>query len=443
MVRSFYPLYPRLSGITTLHNKAVEYQANHNQLEDYIMKLYYIADEKMYCFDGKKTQELKSTVLTGYTERLYYNAKAQEWKTQGSGAHFTDTYDPYTAEDRLQNISVFTDCIVPTEDGVLFTQTIDGVSGLYIQKDGADDGIIFSDNALMYSDFDLYRNQIVIVTKYAGESHIAVCPQNSVYVHTLTEGETLDSHPVWSRFEENVIYYSSQGLEICAPRDRNEEKDTSAMGRMMAANQRIERNIGPAAIYRFDTAQGEITELLTNEKFDYLRPKTDKDGNLYFIKKPYRPAEKQPFGALGCLLDILLFPFRLCRALLGFLNIFSMVYSGKGIRKSSSAAAKYKDDRSVYLDGNMINAEKELKNNQRQGDKYPGIVPRSYELCRIAPNGETTTLKKGVLAFTVAKDGIYYSNGSAILRLEPNGEETLITKADRATQLALFEEELV
>lgn len=406
------------------------------------MKLYYIADEKIYCFDGKKTEEIKSTVLDGYTERLYYNAKAQEWKTQGSGARFTNTFDPYTAEDRLQNISVFTDCVYPTKDGIFFTQTIDGVSGLYIKKDDSNDGIVFSDSTSIYTDFDLYRNQIVIASEYAGESHIAVCPKDSVYIRTLTEGETLDSYPVWSRFEDDVIYYSSAGLEIRAPRDHDAEKDTSPMGRMMAANKRITRSVGPTSLCRFDTTRGEINELLSNDKFDYLRPKTDAFGNLYFIKKPYRPAEKENVTVLGCLLDIVLFPFRLCRALLGFLNIFSMVYSGKAIRKSGSSATKEKDNKSLYLDGNMINAEKELKKNKKQGDTHPGIIPRSYELCRIAPSGEMTVLKKGVVAFTVADNGIYYSNGSAILHLNPDGNETLITKADRVTQLSILEEDL-
>ena len=407
------------------------------------MKLYYIANNNMYCFDGTRTTELKSTVLAGYTERLYNTAKAQEWKTQGSGAKFTNTFDPYSAEDKLQSISVYTDGILPTKDGILFTQTIDGISGLYLKKENADDGIVFSDSNVSYTDFDLYDDEIVIASEYAGESHIAVCQNNTVYIRTLTEGETLDVSPSWSRFEEGVIYYSSAGLELRAPNQDENKADQSPFARMNAAAQRIRRNVGPASIYRFDTKIGAIDEILTNEKFDYLHPKTDPKGNLYFIKRPFSPAAKENATVLGCLLDIILFPFRLCRALLGFLNIFSMVYSGKSIRKSGDSAAKNKDEKTIYLDGNMINAQKELKNNQRQGEKNPGIVPRSFELCRLAPSGEITVLKRGVIAYTLAENGIYYSNGSAILHLDSDGKETLITKVDCATRIAACEEDAV
>lgn len=405
------------------------------------MKLYYIKDEKLYCFDGKRTVELKSTALEGYSQRLYQNAKSQEWKTQGNGARFTSSFDPMSAEDYLNDITVYTDCVQPTEDGVLFSQTIDGISGLYIKKDGAEDGILFSDNNTLYSEFDLYRGQIVIAADYASEKHIAVCPKDSVRVCVLTEGETLDSHPVWSRFEDGVIYYSSAGLELRSDSGADHDGNDSPMNRMMTAQRHIARNVGPTSLCRFDTARGEIIELLSNEKLDYVKPQTDSYGNLYFIKRPYRPIESHNVSVLGCFLDLILFPFRLCRALLGFLNIFSMVYSGKTIRKSGGTATKNQDKKNIVLDGNIINAKKELKKNRKKGDSNPGVVPREYELCRISPNGETTVLKKGVIAYRVTDDGVYYSNGSAILYMDHSKKETLITKDERVTYLSVSYED--
>lgn len=402
------------------------------------MILYYIADEKIYCFDGKKTKELPSTSLAGYIDRVYQNAQAKEWKTGGSGARFTDTFDPYDATDRVQNIRVFTDCVCPKSDGLFFTQTIDGISGLYIKREGVEDGIVFSDNTTVYTDFDLANGEVVIAAEYKGESHIGICPQNSTHLQMLTEGESLDSYPTWSRFEDKVIYYSSAGFAIESGRAPEAEETFSPMGRMLAAQNKAARSVGPTALYRLDTNNREIEELISDDRFDFLRAKSDKDGNLYFIKKPYQPP-KDNVSVFGCLLDILLFPFRLIRALLGFLNIFSMVYSGKAIRQSGSSATKNKDEKSLYLDGNMINAEKELKNNRKKGDKHPGIIPRTYELCKLAPNGEITVLKRGVVAYTLAEDGIYYSNGSAVLHLDKNRNETLITKAERVTQLAVWE----
>ena len=402
-------------------------------------KIYYIADEKMYCFDGTKTSELPSTAKDMYLDRLYRNAQAREWKTGGSGAMFTQSFDPYSAEDRIQNVTTYTDCILAKANEILFTQTTDGISGLYIKREGSDDGIVFSDNTSVYTAFDLYQGEIAIAVECAGESHIGICPENSVRLRMLTEGESLDTYPAWSRFEDGIIYYSSSGFAIESRRQAVEKDDPSPTGRMMAAQKKTSRRVGPTALYRLDIRNADIRECFSDDRFDYLRPRTDRQGNLYFIKKPYQ-ATHETSGTLGCLVDTLLFPFRLIGALLGFLNIFSMIYSGKALHRNQGSAAKNKDEKSIYLDGNMINAEKELKNNRKKGDRNPGIVPRSYELCCASPSGEITVLKKGVIAYTLANDGIYYSNGSMIIHLDQNGNETLITKAERVTQLSVQED---
>jgi len=404
------------------------------------MILYYIANEKLYRFDGRKNEELPSTALTGYIERIYQNTKAKEWKTSGSGAIFTQTLDSTDAETRIRNISIDTSCIRYTENGVYFSQTVDATSGLYIKHDESDDGIVFSDNEATYTDFDIQNDKIVIAVRSMGESHIGICPTGSVYLSMLTEGESIDSCPTWSRYEPNTIYYASAGFAIRPTRKNNSDSvDPSPMGRAISAQQQVDRRlVGPVAVYKLNTETAEIKEILSNDHFDFIRPQTDSYGNLYFIKKPYTP-NKDGGKPLSCLLDILLFPFRLIRALVGFLNIFSMVYSGKSIRQSQDVAAQNKGEKELYLDGNVINAEKELKANRKQGEKYPGIVPRSFELCRMSPSGEISVIKKGVLTYSLSENGIYYSNGSAILYQNSNGEETEVLKVPYVTSISIGE----
>ena len=90
----------------------------------------------------------------------------------------------------------------------------------------------------------------------------------------------------------------------------------------------------------------------------------------------------------------------------------------------------------MFIDGNFIQAEKELKENQNKGDKNPGIIPGSWELRRRAPDGTDTLLRRGVVAYRLMQNGdVLVSNGSCVLCLEPDGNEKKISDAPRVTYL--------
>jgi hypothetical protein len=114
------------------------------------------------------------------------------------------------------------------------------------------------------------------------------------------------------------------------------------------------------------------------------------------------------------------------------LNVFSATYSGKTLTKGSNV--KNKDKKQTFIDGNLINAEKELKDNQRRGDKYPGIIPHSWELHRRDSFGNDIIIKKGVLAYKVLEDGkILVSNGSSIILITSDGKEEKILSATKVS----------
>jgi hypothetical protein len=78
------------------------------------------------------------------------------------------------------------------------------------------------------------------------------------------------------------------------------------------------------------------------------------------------------------------------------------------------------------IDGNLIDAEKALKENS--GEENPGIIPKSFELCRLS-GGEIEVVKRGVIAYTFDPDGnVVYSNGNTIVRLYPDGKEERLVK---------------
>jgi hypothetical protein len=136
---------------------------------------------------------------------------------------------------------------------------------------------------------------------------------------------------------------------------------------------------------------------------------------------------------MGCLGDILLFPFRMIGAIFGFFNFFSIKYSGTPLSKRGSV--KSKDEEKLFIDGNLISADAEYKKNKENGDKIPGIIPRSWELRRLYPDGRDVLVKRGVVAYRVDDDteNIFYSNGSAVVMIDPDGKEEKVSDAKRVT----------
>ena len=134
-------------------------------------------------------------------------------------------------------------------------------------------------------------------------------------------------------------------------------------------------------------------------------------------------------------MDIVLFPIRLLGAIFGFLNVFSAKYSGKTLSKNRDI--KNRDEKELFIDGNLINAEKELKANKRKGDKIPGIIPHSWELRRLDTNGNDTLVRAGVAAFFVNENekNILVSNGSGVLRINSDGKEEKICSVGKITYI--------
>lgn len=400
------------------------------------MNILFIADGKMYrCEEGGKACEIPSTVLEGYIDRVHQNAKRNEWKRSGSGAMFIGTYDPNAdAESRIASISASVGGMALVGDTLYYSQTIDETSGIYAKRSREQDGIVVSDGTTIYREIDEKDGRLVVAASFGGESHIGLVTPGSPAFDEVTEGETRDRHPVWSRFEKDVIYYSSAGLAIRDKEDGNAPQDGSLPARMRQANEDAFRGVGPASLCRLDLARADTEEMFSDPAYDFIKPATDDRGNLYFIRRPYNNTLNKNVTFGGCLLDILLFPVRLIGALLGFLNFFSMLFSGKTIRKSGDTVAQSKDPSRMYIEGNLIEADKELKKNAKK-EKNPGIIPRSYELCRYGSDRKITVLKKGVIAYRVTADGILVSNGSFLLLLKEDGQEQKICDTSRITSI--------
>nr|MCR5166106.1 hypothetical protein [Oscillospiraceae bacterium] len=179
-----------------------------------------------------------------------------------------------------------------------------------------------------------------------------------------------------------------------------------------------------------------MDEFITDEKYDFLCPVPDGEGGIYCIRQT--AGGDKPGGA-GIIKDVLLFPFRIVKSIFGLLNYFSMIFGGESLRSGGSAVperTKHRDEKQMFIDGNRINAERNLKAEKNRGEKYPGIMPASRVLMHISASGEQNVIKSGVLDYTLLSDGnIAISNGRHIIISDRNGASVNAYPADRAVSL--------
>lgn len=245
-----------------------------------------------------------------------------------------------------------------------------------------------------------------------GTANLGIKFKEESGIKELTEGDSVDTSPQWVVGERRKIIYQSAGVG----RDRQ--------GNYLA--------LGPFSIQELDLDSTEITTLVEDDKTDFLSPRVDEQGALYFIRRPYAPG--QPVGFLQVAKDLLLAPFRLLYAIFQYFNFFSMLYTGKKLSNAGDAKARQMDMKQMMLWGNLVRAQ------QAEGDEPSDLVPSNWQLVRQGRNGSQEVLAKNVLAYDLAGNGdIIYSNGNAIFHLPADGKAERIMSAPMIEQVVFLE----
>jgi hypothetical protein len=304
-------------------------------------------------------------------------------------------------------------CCGCVADELFYTLETPEVGGVFSLRDSARQ----EQRLLHTSDYRLSqihalpgKDRLTCVVRHkAGNSSIAVMRSDCTELAEATQGDSVDLAPRWVLGKEDAdekVVFQSAGIA------RNAQGN--AVGR------------GPFSIQMLSLQGGEVSTLVEDPKNDLLAPQMDANGVLYYIRKPYeQPVQKVNF--FRAMLDFLLFPFRLLYALFQYLNFFSARYTGKTLVSSGGAKQQEMDIRQMMIYGNMVDAAQALKG--QSGESAPDLVPKSWELVRQSPDGSRTTLAKSVLSFDLCSDGsILYSNGSAVFRLESNGQSKQLQK---------------
>lgn len=374
------------------------------------MKIIYISDNKIYkCTDGKIT-ELSSERAQHYKSTVSEIRRNKEWKHSGTGAQFMGTAAPSGNESIFVSINGIAD----DGTGLVYSIQLGEMGGIYRKnpdKPEAAEEHIFTGMNRDIGSISIKNGKIAACSN----GHLSIFDMKGNF-EDITDGDSIESQPCWSA-DDDRIFCSTAGIA------RNQYGAPAAYS--------------PRSIMAVDLNAGSMEELFADEKYDFLRPSNDSSGNFYYIRQPYKvPEEKNPLWK-----DVLLFPVRIIKALLGFLNAFSVLFGGESLRsgrKQGDVKTKEKSDRELFFEGRLLEAEKNEKENTAKGEKNPGIFPLSRVLVRIAPDGTETVLKRGVMDYAVLPDGsIICSNGRSLLHITDSGEE-LIAKAKMAQNICFL-----
>ena len=182
---------------------------------------------------------------------------------------------------------------------------------------------------------------------------------------------------------------------------------------------------------------GEIQEVYADEKMDCLKYRENGLGERFLMVRPYRQ------GQAGSVKDTLMAPVRLLKAVGGFLKVFTMRYGGENLRSDGAfpAQARQKSDREMFIEGNLIQADRLLRENTQRGDRYPGIVPKDWQLVRLTADGGREIVKHGVIDYALYPNGGFvYTNGQYVVACSVEGKETELLKMPMVTRVVVVPE---
>lgn len=380
----------------------------------------YLSQGKLYLKSDSDAPILyDSTFVQGMRDRALQLFRRNSWKAGGSDGKMvsrsalwgTDPRDPALFRVQFNSIARRGE-----EDGFLYSISSPEISGVLALKEETAAEL----RLLHTAEFRVLQvasqpgtGRLAMSVMHHGCTVLAMMNSDGGGFVELTQGESFDEAPSWVPGRASELLFQSAGVA------HNE--------------QGAEVGLSPYAIRVLNLDTSKMTTLVEDPKRDLLAPKLDEDGSLYFIRRPYT-LSRVPRSIWRLAEDILLFPYRLLYALFQFLNLFTMMYTGKPLAHSGPFAKKPADQAQMVIWGNLVEARKSFFSD---GSKSQGLVPASWELCRKKAGGEVEILARSVLSFDRESDGsILYTNGSAVFRLSPNGEKEQIHKAPMIQQVA-------
>jgi hypothetical protein len=360
--------------------------------------LAFISNGKLfYQAPGQELRELQSPHVRTVMDRMARHQQLHGWK---EGTAFGKSFTGRTRHVSTDTLGIQATSVQFTaHDRVLYFLRDDDSFGGLFEYDLARD----SEKRLLHKQYLSLEDLRVhpdghqlLCAQHArnGATNIVVMDADGSNYRELTGGDTVDTAPAWVPGQADAVLFQSSGLA------RN------PAGYVVAQ--------GPTSIQMADATAGSLSVILEDSHLDFLQPRVDANGFLYFIRRPY---ETPRYGMGNAVTDALMFPFRLLRALLHYLNFFSLMYTRKPLITASGPAVEA-DLKEILIKGKRLDAEAALRSGIRLHG-VPSLVPASWQLVCRSPQGEEHVLASHVASFDIASDGtILFSNGYGVFALD-------------------------
>lgn len=369
----------------------------------------YLASGKLYLKqDGRAAELIESAYGQELIEDAIRRREKNEWKTRSQTGQLMAGGTPWgdrnltEAETRRIHISAVTRGSRPGE--LLYALDTDQVGGLFTYDVAQrQERRLYHNHRFRARHLSRHPEQPLAtfsLLQEDGTAAIAVMNLENNDLHLVTEGDSLDESPSWSPRGDRRLVFQSAGLA------RNQ--------------QGVLAGIGAYAVQQLDLDREDLLTLLEDEKRDFMLPRIGSDGSLYFLRRPYQGLAR-PSG-WHILRDILMLPIGLLWALVGFLNFFSMMFSGKPLMTAGGAKREGPSPRHMMLWGKLVDAER-AERRARKGEPV-ALVPDDWELVRRRADGSEEVLSGGVVSYDLCADGsVVYTNGTVVYHQAADGRK--------------------
>ncbi len=381
------------------------------------MRFIFVDKEKIGVFQDGKTSFYESTYILNYKENAKRMQKSREWKKKSEimleeGYYFGSEGEPIHAQ-------IHGACLTAQENKIAYVCSVNDISRIcykYLDDEKKTEAHLISSMDVDFLSFTINKDGDIVGSIQTGaeSADIALYSRDGGDYKLITSGDSLDENPFIDK--DGRVFFNSYGVG----RDAYNEFVAYA----------------PSEIFKYDLQTMDIQTVLSDEKYSFVKPMTDKEGNLYCICKPGTEQKRE-----NIFLQILLIPVRIIEAIIGFFSAFVTIFAGKPMVSGGNAGGAKrsgKDRREVFINNQLVNVDKEIKRNKKSQDG--GFIPKEWKLLKFAPKKDdfesgyelVEELASGVADYTLAEengeDVVLYTNGQKIFSLSQKDGKRVKTK---------------